>query len=68
MQKQQKKWHASANKKDRPDVLVEANRERADAFFHRLVADGKADAYLAGTAKRATLENVQVIVDRIRNA
>ena len=49
-----------------PDVLAEANRERADAFFRRLVADGKADAYLAGVAKRATLGSVQAIADRIR--
>ena len=49
-----------------PDVLAEANRERADAFFRRLVADGKVDAYLAGVAKRATLDSVQAIADRIR--
>ena len=66
MQKQQKKWHASANREDRPDVLAEANRERADAFFRRLVADGKVDAYLAAIAKRATLGTVQAIADRIR--
>ena len=49
-----------------PDVLAEANRERADAFFRRLVADGKVDAYLAVVAKRATLDSVQAIADRIR--
>ena len=49
-----------------PDVLVEANRERADAFFRRLVADGKVDAYLAGVAKRATIDSTQPIADRIQ--
>ena len=49
-----------------PDVLAEANRERVDAFFRRLVADGKVDAYLAAIAKRATLGTVQAIADRIR--
>ena len=49
-----------------PDVLAEANRERADAFFRRLVADGKVDAYLAGVAKRATIDSAQAIADRIR--
>ena len=51
---------------DCPDVLAEENRERADAFFRRLVADGKVDAYLAGVAKRATIDSVQAIADRIR--
>ena len=51
-----------------PDVLAEANRERADAFFRRLVADGKADAYLAAIAKRATLGSGQAIADRIRTS
>ena len=45
---------------------MEANRERADAFFRRLVADGKVDAYLAGVAKRATIDSAQAIADRIR--
>ena len=49
-----------------PDVLAEANRERADAFFRRLVADGKVDAYLAGVAKRATIDSAQAIADRIQ--
>ena len=48
------------------DVLAEANKERADAFFRRLVADGKVDAYLAGVAKRATIDSAQAIADRIR--
>ena len=45
---------------------MEANRERADAFFRRLVADGKVDAYLAGVAKRATIDSTQAIADRIQ--
>ena len=68
MRKRRKSSHSITNREDHPDVLAEANRERADAFFLRLVADGKVDAYLAGVAKRATLENVQAIADRIRTS
>ena len=68
MRKRRKSSHSITNREDRPDVLAEANRERADAFFLRLVADGKADAYLAAIAKRATLGSVQAIADRIRTS
>ena len=68
MRKRRKSSHSITNREDRPDVLAEANRERADAFFLRLVADGKVDAYLAGVAKRATLDTVQAIANRVRNA
>ena len=66
MRKRRKSSHSITNREDRPDVLAEANRERADAFFRRLVADGKADAYLSAIAKRATLDSVQAIAERIR--
>ena len=49
-----------------PDILLEANSERADAFFKQLVLEGKVETYLNCMAKRTRPEHMNNITDRIR--
>ena len=49
-----------------PNILLEVNRERADAFFKQLVLKGKVDAYMKCMAKRTLPEHMNNVADRIR--
>ena len=49
-----------------PNILLEVNSERADAFFKQLVLKGKVETYKKCVAKRTSPEHMNDITDRIK--